>query len=49
MMSRHRAAHARIWTVLAVLLPLALVGAALLARRGETPAPVRLSPAEARP
>ena len=42
---RHRLVHRRIWSVLAVLLPLLLVGALALRQTGPTEAPpVRLSP-----
>lgn len=49
MMLRHRKLHARIWTALAMLLPLVVLVAALLSQRMDPPAPVRLAPAEARP
>ncbi len=43
MMQRHRKAHARIWTALAIALPL-LIGVALISARDPQPevAPVRL-------
>ncbi len=41
----HRAAHRRIWTALAVLLPLVLVGALAARRTGPAEAPsVRIAP-----
>ncbi|MGE0418351.1 MAG: hypothetical protein AB7O80_16230 [Acetobacteraceae bacterium] len=43
----HRTAHRRIWTVLAVLLPLALLGAMAARRTGPLEAPsIRLDTAQ---
>ena len=46
----HRRAHARIWMVLAVLLPAIIVLALVMRRNGPTEAPpVRLSPPQGSP
>lgn len=39
MLRRHRAAHRRIWSLLAILLPLALLGALAARRNGPIEAP----------
>lgn len=48
MQRRHRSAHRRIWAVLAVLLPLSLLGALVPRRNGPVEAPAVALPEGAR-
>lgn len=49
MQRRHRTAHARIWTVLVILLPAILIAALALRQVGPTETPARQIEAAAEP